>query len=50
MLATWNSSALEAGGGGWHGWTDLSSVDKAVFPLNSYGIHVVNEAFSFVQG
>lgn len=49
VLATWNPSTLGAGGG-WHGWTDLSSVDKAIAPLNSYGIHVVNEAFSFVQG
>ena len=49
VLATWNPSTLGAGGG-WHGWTDLSSVDKVIAPLNSYGIHVVNEAFSFVQG
>ena len=50
MLATWNSSTLGAGCGGWHGWKDLSSVDKAIAPLNSNGIHVVNETFSFVKG
>ena len=50
MLATWNSSSMGAGVGGWHGWTDLSSVDKAIAPLSFYVIHAVSEAFSFVQG
>ena len=49
MLASWNSSSLGAGVSGWHGWTDLSSVDKAIAPLSFYVIHVVSEAFSFVQ-
>ena len=49
MLATWNPSTLGAGVGGWHGWIDLSSVDKAIALLSSYGIHVVNETFSFVK-
>ena len=49
VLATWNPSTLGAGGG-WHGWTDLSNVDKAIAPLNMYNIHVINEAFSYVQG
>ena len=49
VLATWNPSTLGAGGG-WHGWTDLSNVDKAIAPLNKYNIHVINEAFSYVQG
>ena len=49
VLATWNPSTLGAGDGKWHGWTDLSSVDKAIDPLNSYSIHIVNETFSFVK-
>jgi len=44
VLATWNPSTLVSGGGGWH------DVDKAIAPLNSNGIHVVSETFSFVKG
>jgi len=44
VLATWNPSTLVSGGGGWH------DVEKAIAPLNSNGIHVVNETFSFVKG
>lgn len=49
VLATWNPSTF-AYGGGWHHWTNLNSVDKAVAPLNDYNIHVINEAFSKLQG
>lgn len=37
-------------GGGWHHWTDLTKVEKAIAPLNDYNIHVINEAFSKLQG
>lgn len=49
VLATWNPGTF-AYGGGWHHWTDLSKVNKAVAPLNEYNIHVINEAFSKLQG
>jgi len=49
VLAMFTPSTLGAGCGRWHGWTDLSSVNKAIAPLNSYGIHFVSEAFSFIQ-
>ena len=49
VLATWNPATYGAGGG-WHHWTDLDMVDKASKPLNAYHIHVINEAFSKLQG
>lgn len=49
VLANWNTAVFGAGGG-WHHWTDMSLSDKAMKPLNSLGLHVVNEAFSKVQG
>jgi len=49
VLATWNIGTFGAGGG-WHHWTDLDQVEKATKPLNDYNIHVVNEAFSKLQG
>ena len=49
VLATWNIAAYGAGGA-WHGWTDTGNVQKAMFPLNSLRVHVVNEAFSTLQG
>jgi hypothetical protein len=49
VLATWNIGTYGAGGG-WHHWTDLDQVGKATQPLNDYNIHVVNEAFSRLQG
>ena len=49
VLANWNTAAFGAGGG-WHHWTDMSNSEKAMKPLNSLGLHVINEAFSKVQG
>lgn len=49
VLATWNIAVFGAGGA-WHGWTDPSNLLEAMFPLNSLRLHVVNEAFSTVQG
>jgi len=49
VLATW-STATYGAGGGWHGWTNLDQLTKAKMPLNTHGIHVINEAFSNVQG
>ena len=49
VLANWNTAAFGAGGG-WHHWTEMSLADKAMKPLNSLGLHVINEAFSKVQG
>jgi uncharacterized membrane protein YgcG len=49
VIAHWNI-ATPGAGGGWHGWTNLDHTDRALDPLGSYGIHLVNEAFSFVQG
>ena len=49
VLSTWNSGTFGAGGG-WHHWTDVSKVEKATKPLNAYHIHVINEAFSKLQG
>ena len=49
VIAHWNI-ATPGAGGGWHGWTNLDHTDVALDPLGSYGIHLVNEAFSFVQG
>jgi len=49
VLANWNTAAFGAGGG-WHHWTDMSLSDKAMKPLNSFGLHVINEAFSKIQG
>ena len=49
VLANWNTAAFGAGGG-WHHWTDMSVSEKAMKPMNSLGIHVINEAFSKVQG
>ncbi len=49
VLANWNTAAFGAGGG-WHHWTDLSLADKAMKPMNSLNLHVINEAFSKVQG
>lgn len=49
VLATWNIGTYGAGGG-WHHWTNLDEVEKAMKPLNDYNIHVVNEAFSKLQG
>jgi len=49
VLGTWGTATLGAGGG-WHGWTDLTYKGDAMKPLNSYNIHVVNEAYSNVQG
>lgn len=49
VLATWNIGTYGAGGG-WHGWTNLAYQSRALQPLNNVGIHVVNEAFSKVQG
>lgn len=49
VLSTWNIATFGAGGA-WHGWTDLANVQDAMFPLNSFHIHVINEAFSTLQG
>ena len=49
VLATWNIGTFGAGGG-WHHWTDLNQVNNAIKPLNDYNIHVVNEAYSKLQG
>uniref|UniRef100_A0A7S4T5Q1 Amine oxidase domain-containing protein n=1 Tax=Ditylum brightwellii TaxID=49249 RepID=A0A7S4T5Q1_9STRA len=49
VLATWNIATFGAGGG-WHHWTDLDNVDKAMKPMNELGIHVINEAYSKLQG
>ena len=49
VLATWNI-ATAGHGGGWHGWTDLSNKDLSMAPLAGADVHVVNEAFSNVQG
>jgi len=49
VLATWNVATYGAGGG-WHHWTDLSVTEKAQKPLNDYNIHLINEAFSKLQG
>lgn len=49
VLATWNIGTFGAGGG-WHHWTDLNEVNNAIKPLNDYKIHVVNEAYSKLQG
>ncbi|VEU40048.1 unnamed protein product [Pseudo-nitzschia multistriata] len=49
VLANWNTAAFGAGGG-WHHWTDTANAEKAMKPLNPLGIHVVNEAFSKIQG
>lgn len=49
VLANWNTAAFGAGGG-WHHWTDMDNTEKAMKPLNSLGLHVINEAFSKVQG
>jgi len=49
VLANWNTAAFGAGGG-WHHWTDMSNTEKAMKPMNSLGLHVVNEAFSKLQG
>lgn len=37
-------------GGAWHHWTDISNVEQATMPMNHIGIHVVNEAYSRLQG
>ena len=49
VIAHWNI-ATPGAGGGWHGWTNLDHTNAALDPLGTYGIHLVNEAFSFVQG
>jgi len=49
VLATWNIATFGAGGG-WHRWTDVEEVEKATKPLNNYNIHVINEAYSKLQG
>ena len=51
VIATWDIGTPGAGGG-WHGWIDIDAAKVAVAmdPLGSHGIHVVNEAYSFVQG
>jgi len=49
VLATWNTATYGAGGG-WHGWTNLAHQTRAKQPLNVAGIHLINEAFSNVQG
>lgn len=49
VVASWNI-ATPGAGAGWHSWTNLDRTEIALDPLGEYGIHVVNEAFSFVQG
>ncbi|KAL3930064.1 MAG: hypothetical protein SGBAC_011930 [Bacillariaceae sp.] len=49
VLATWNVATFGAGGA-WHHWTDISNVEQATMPMNHIGIHVVNEAYSRLQG
>ena len=49
VLATWNIGTYGAGGG-WHHWTDLKHLELAKQPLNDLRIHVINEAFSNLQG
>ena len=49
VVAHWNV-ATPGAGAGWHGWTSLDQSDLARDPLGAYGIHCVNEAFSYVQG
>jgi hypothetical protein len=48
VLATWNIGTFGAGGG-WHKWTELDNLELGMKPLNSYHIHVINEAFSKLQ-
>lgn len=49
VLATWNTAAYGSGGG-WHGFLDTDYVDAMPEALSeSYGIHIVNEAYSKVQ-
>lgn len=50
VLATWNVGVPWAGGG-WHGWTSIDYLQEAMGPLaGTTGIHVINEAFSNLQG
>merc|ERR1712070_372622 len=49
VLATWNIGAFGSGAA-WHGWTDLDNLETALMPMNGIGIHVINEAFSKLQG
>lgn len=49
VLSTWNT-AIPWAGGGWHSWTDLANVEKAMKPLVNNNIFVVNEAYSLLQG
>eukprot|EP00980_Cylindrotheca_fusiformis_P029065 scaffold22713_cov139-Cylindrotheca_fusiformis.AAC.2 len=57
VLSTWNIGLTcchrlqtFGAGGGWHHWTDLDNYELAMKPLNQFGIHVINEAFSKLQG
>jgi Hint-domain len=49
VLSTWDT-AIPWAGGGWHSWTDLTNVEKAMKPLVDNNIFVVNEAYSLLQG
>lgn len=49
VLATWNTGTFGAGGA-WHHWTDVENVELAKKPLNKQHVHIINEAYSMLQG
>lgn len=49
LILCYKSQTFGAGGA-WHHWTDISNVEQALMPMNHIGIHVINEAYSKLQG